>query len=301
MARRTGPTGLFQLAEAAETLGFHSVWVGDSLTARPRIDALTTLAAVGARYQRMRLGTAIFLAALRNPLLLAYQLASLDWITGGRIDLGVGYGRPKEPTQEHEFHILGLDPTMRIKITEETIDVMRRLWREHDVSYSGRFSRFEGVNLQPKPMQSSGIPIWIASNDVDPGLRRVARMGNGWLNNITTPDVYRECWEKICAYAAEAGRDPTSIEPGLYFTLAMGNEDAALQGKSFLARYYNRPYDAIGKTMLCAIGSPQEVLDRLEAYIQAGARMLILRFAAEDQLKHLELCAEWLRRRGLMS
>ncbi len=301
MARRAGPAGLFQLAEAAETLGFHSVWVGDSLTARPRIDALTTLAAVGARCQRMRLGTAIFLAALRNPVLLAYQLASLDWITGGRIDLGVGYGRPKEPTQEHEFHILGLDPTMRIKITEETIDVMRRLWREHNVSYTGRFSRFDGVTLEPKPMQSSGIPIWIASNDVEPGLRRVARMGNGWLNNITTPTVYGECWEKICAYAAEAGRDPTSIEPGLYFTLTMGNEDTAIQGQSFLARYYNRPYDAIGKAMLCVIGSPNEVLDRLEAYIQAGARMLILRFAAEDQLGHLELCAEWLRRRGLMS
>src|SRR3954469_3328998 len=91
MARRTGPAGLFQVAEAAEALGFHSVWVGDSLTARPRIDALTTLAAVGARCQRVRLGTAIFLAALRHPVLLAYQLASLDWITGGRMDLGVGY------------------------------------------------------------------------------------------------------------------------------------------------------------------------------------------------------------------
>src|ERR687892_1523456 len=143
IAGRSDPASIYEVADRAEVLGFHSVWVGDSLTARPRIDALTTLAAVGACTRRMRLGTAIFLAALRHPVMLAYQLASLDWITGGRIDLGVGYGRPKEPTQEHEFHILGLDPTMRIKITEETIDVMRRLWREHNVSYTGRFSRFE--------------------------------------------------------------------------------------------------------------------------------------------------------------
>ena len=84
MSGRADPSTLYQIAELAESLGFHSVWVGDSLTARPRIDALTTLAAVGARTQRVRLGTAIFLAALRNPILLAYQLASLDWLTSGR-------------------------------------------------------------------------------------------------------------------------------------------------------------------------------------------------------------------------
>ena len=118
MSGRADPSGLYQIAERAEALGFHSVWVGDSLTARPRIDALTTLAAIGARTQRVRLGTAIFLAALRHPILLAYQLASLDWMTAGRVDLGVGYGRPKEPAAEHEFEILGLDPSARMKMTE---------------------------------------------------------------------------------------------------------------------------------------------------------------------------------------
>ena len=120
MSGRSDPSTLMQIAERAEALGFSSVWVGDSLTARPRIDALTTLAAVGARTRRVRLGTAIFLAALRNPIMLAYQLASLDWITGGRIDLGIGYGRPKEPSAEHEFKILGLDPSARMKMSEES-------------------------------------------------------------------------------------------------------------------------------------------------------------------------------------
>src|SRR3972149_7951149 len=113
MSGWTDPSPLLELAERAEVLGFHSVWVGDSLTARPRIDALTTLAAVGARTRRVRLGTAVFLAALRHPILLAYQLASLDWITGGRIDLGVGYGRPKEPGAGHAVEILGLHPSAR--------------------------------------------------------------------------------------------------------------------------------------------------------------------------------------------
>ena len=195
MSGRADPSLLYRLAERAETLGFHSVWVGDSLTARPRIDALTTLAAVGARTSRVRLGTAIFLAALRQPVLLAYQLASLDWMTGGRVDFGIGYGRRGEPSQEHEFKILGLDPGERIRISEEAVHIMRRLWRDNDVAYDGAFARFEHVTLEPKPVQPGGVPIWLASNDVEAGLRRVGRMADAWINNIKSPTTYRVCWK----------------------------------------------------------------------------------------------------------
>lgn len=300
MSGRSDPTALFELAERAEALGFHSVWVGDSLTARPRIDALTTLAAVGARTRRVRLGTAIFLAALRHPILLAYQLASLDWITGGRVDLGVGYGRPKEPAAEHEFQILGLNPSARMKMSEEIVQVMRRLWRENDVSHAGQFTRFEHVTLEPKPAQPGGVPIWLASNDVEPGLKRVGKLADAWLNNITDPQTYRVCWEKIRSYAADAGRDPNSIHPGCYFTLAAGGKDAITEGQTFLAQYYNRSYEAVAKAMLCVTGSWDEVIDRIDAFREAGARSVVLRFAARDQIAHLEACAEALTRRGLL-
>ena len=300
MSGRSDPSSLFQLAERAEALGYDSVWVGDSLTARPRIDALTTLAAVGARTKRVRLGTAIFLAALRHPILLAYQLASLDWMTGGRIDLGVGYGRPKEPASEHEFEILGLDPGKRMKMSEELIQVMRRLWRENDVSHAGNFTRFGHVTIEPKPAQAGGVPIWVASNNVEPGLKRVARLGDGWLNNIKSPDIYRECWEKIRNYAAEANRNPDSIHPAIYFTLAAGGNDAVVEGQTFLAQYYNRSYEAVANAMLCVTGSWDEVIDWMEKYIEAGARTVVLRFAANDQLRTLEACAEALHRRGLL-
>jgi alkanesulfonate monooxygenase SsuD/methylene tetrahydromethanopterin reductase-like flavin-dependent oxidoreductase (luciferase family) len=298
---RSDPSVLYQLAERAEVLGFHSVWVGDSLTARPRIDALTTLAAVGARTRRVRLGTAIFLAALRHPILLAYQLGSLDWMTGGRIDLGVGYGRSKDPTQEHEFEVLGLAPGARMKMSEELVHVMRRLWREDDVSHVGAFTNFEHVTLEPKPVQPGGVPIWLASNNVEPGLKRVGRLGDGWLNNIKSPDVYCECWEKIRGYAADAGRAPNSIHPAIYFTLAAGGKEAIVEGQTFLAQYYNRSYEAVANAMLCVTGSWDEVIDWMERYIQAGARTVVLRFAARDQLDYLEACAEGLSRRGLLA
>ena len=300
MSGRSDPSTLMQIAERAEALGFSSVWVGDSLTARPRIDALTTLAAVGARTRRVRLGTAIFLAALRNPIMLAYQLASLDWITGGRIDLGIGYGRPKEPAAEHEFKILGLDPSARMKMSEELIQVMRRLWLEKDVSYAGKFTSFEHVTLEPKPVQPKGVPIWIASNNVEPGLKRVARLGDAWINNIKSPDIFAECWQKIRAYAADAGRDPSLIHPSIYFTLAAGGKDAVIEGQTFLAQYYNRSYEAVANAMLCVTGTWDEVIDWMEKYVEAGARTVVLRFAANDQLRTLEACAEALHRRGLL-
>src|SRR5262245_12848570 len=301
MSGRADSSSLFKIAERAEALGFHSVWVGDSLTARPRIDALTTLAAVGARTQRVRLGTAIFLAALRHPIMLAYQLASLDWMTGGRVDLGVGYGRPKEPASEHEFRILGLDPSARMKMSEELVQIMRRLWRENDVSHQGKFTRFENVTIEPKPVQSGGVPIWLASNNVEPGLKRVARLADAWINNLKSPEVFGECWQKIRGYATDAGRDPNSIEPSIYFTLAAGGPEAIVEGQQFLAEYYKRPYEAVANAMLYVAGSWNEVIDWIEKYIDAGARTVVLRFAARDQLKTLAACAEALDRRGLVS
>src|SRR5512145_1325547 len=150
------PAEIYRLAERAEALQFHSVWVGDILTARPRVEALATLAAVGARTRRVRLGTSIFLAALRQPVMLAYQLASVDWLAGGRVDLGIGYGRPNDAAHELEYRHVGLTSEKRIKRSEEIVTVLRRLWRENDVTYDGSFCRFEHVTLEPKPAQSGG-------------------------------------------------------------------------------------------------------------------------------------------------
>lgn len=301
LSGRADPGSIYDLADRAEALGFHSIWVGDSVIAKPRLDPLTTLAAVGARTRRIRLGTAVYLAALRNPVLVAHMVATVDWLSGGRVDLGIGYSRPNDPVQEHEYKVLGHDPAKRIKMSEELVQIVRRLWRENDVSYAGNFSNFEHVTVEPKPVQLGGVPIWLASNNIEPGLKRVARMADGWLNNITDPHTYRECLEKIRAYAAEAGRDPQAIEPGLYFTLAAGGEDAIREGQNFLSQYYNRPYEAVAKAMLCVMGSWDQVMDQIQAYCEAGARTIVLRFATSDQLRSLETCAEQLGRLGYLS
>jgi len=298
LSGRADPSSIYDLADRAEALGFHSVWVGDSVVAKPRLDALTTLAAVGARTRRIRLGTAVYLAALRNPVAVAHMVGTVDWLSRGRVDLGIGYARPNDPVQEQEYRILGHDPAKRIKMSEELVQIVRKLWRESDASFAGNFCSFEHVTVEPKPIQPGGVPIWLASNNIEPGLKRVGRMGDGWLNNITDPGVYKECLAKIRAYALEAGRDPQAIEPGLYFTLAAGSDDAIREGQIFLSQYYNRPYEAVAKAMVCVLGSWDQVMEQIQIYVEAGARTLVLRFAGSDQIKYLEECADQLRRRG---
>jgi alkanesulfonate monooxygenase SsuD/methylene tetrahydromethanopterin reductase-like flavin-dependent oxidoreductase (luciferase family) len=300
LSGRAEPSSIYDLAHRAEALGFHSVWVGDSVIAKPRLDALSTLAAVSARTKRIRLGTAVYLAALRNPVLVAHAVGTIDWLSGGRVDLGIGYARPNDPVQEHEYRVLGHDPAKRIKMSEELVQVMRKLWRENDVTFRGSFSNFEGITVQPKPLQPGGVPIWLASNNIEPGLKRVGRLGDGWLNNITDPKIYQDCLGKIRAYASGAGRDPQQIEPGIYFTLAAGASGRIEEGQRFLSQYYNRPYEAVAKAMLCVLASWDQVMDQIQAYVSSGARTFVLRFAGSDQLKYLEECAEQLARRGLL-
>jgi len=126
-------------------------------------------------------------------------------------------------------------------------------------------------------------------------------MGDGWLNNIKNPETYGECWQKIRGYAAVAGRDPDTIEPGLYVTIAAGDNNAIFEGQTFLARYYNRSYEAVAKAMLCLTGSWEEVVERIEAFRKAGARTIVVRLAAGDQLGTMEACARALSRRGLLN
>lgn len=127
---------IVDLAERAEALGFDSVWVGDSVLARPRFEALTTLAAVAARTRRVQLGTAVLLPMLRQPVVLSNQVANLDLIANGRLILGVGIGG-NNPAIAQEFAACGVPIARRVGLFEETITLMRRLWTEPEVSFQG--------------------------------------------------------------------------------------------------------------------------------------------------------------------
>ncbi|MEA2808168.1 MAG: hypothetical protein QOJ17_2309, partial [Rhodospirillaceae bacterium] len=153
---------LLALAERAEALGFDSIWVGDSLLARPRHDALTLLTAVAARTRKVELGTAVLLPALRNPVVLAHQLATLDRIAEGRLILGVGIASDW-PNIRAEFEAAGVPFDKRVGRLIEGLALCRALWTGKPVDWDGRWKVERGV-LGPVPHRPGGPPLWIGGS-----------------------------------------------------------------------------------------------------------------------------------------
>jgi alkanesulfonate monooxygenase SsuD/methylene tetrahydromethanopterin reductase-like flavin-dependent oxidoreductase (luciferase family) len=242
----------------------------------------------------VKLGTAVLLAALRHPLVLAHAVASLDVLSTGRIILGVGAGRGGREILSEEFENCGIPFMERGERLNELLEICRRLWTETPVSYPGKYYRLSTVALEPRPVQPGGPPLWISSNLIKRGLHRVGRLGNAWITNVTTLDVYRQCWEQVVAAAESAGRDPQQIHQCLYLTVNVhldGNV-ARREGRSFLENYYKKPSAEVEEDLVCQFGSPQEVLERIGGYAQLGVRTVIIRFASSNQLEQLEMCSK---------
>jgi alkanesulfonate monooxygenase SsuD/methylene tetrahydromethanopterin reductase-like flavin-dependent oxidoreductase (luciferase family) len=283
---------IFRMAAKAEAAGYHSVWVGDSITAKPRLEALTTLGALSASTSRIQLGTAVFLAALRHPLVLAHAVASLDVLSTGRIILGVGAGRGGRAILSQEFENCGVPFMERGPRITELLETCRRLWTQTPVSSEGPYYPLTDVALEPRPVQAGGIPLWVSSNWVKQGLKRVARHGDAWITNVTSLDVYKQCWTFIATEAEKMGRDPQHIHHCLYLTVNVhpDGDRARHDGRKFLENYYKKPAAAVEEDLICVFGSPAEVLERLNGYVQLGTRTVIIRFASPDQFEQLDIC-----------
>jgi alkanesulfonate monooxygenase SsuD/methylene tetrahydromethanopterin reductase-like flavin-dependent oxidoreductase (luciferase family) len=285
-------SGIIDLAERAEALNFDSVWVGDSILARPRLEAFTTLAAVAARARRVKVGTAVLLPALRHPVVMANEAANLDLLSEGRLILGLGIAA-KMPAVRAEFEACGVSIDHRLGIFEETVTLMRRLWREPSVTFSGRHFQLQDVSLGLRPYNASGIPMWIAGS-VDNSLRRVARLGDGWYPNPLSPQIFAEQSQQLDGFAREAGRDPQELHRCVYTTLNI-NDDAAQaerETKTFVENYYNAPYDVIARLQSIFYGTPDTCIAWLRDFAAAGAQTIVIRFACPDQIGQLERCAD---------
>ncbi len=252
---------MIDLAETAEGHGFDSVWCGDSVLARPRLEALSTLAAIAGRTQRVKLGTAVFLPALRNPVILANEVANLDIISKGRVILGVGIAS-KTPSVEKEFTACGVSFRHRVSIFEECITLMRRLWTEPQVTFNGRHFQLDGISLGLRPVQQGGVPIWMAASAEKPQ-RRMLKIGDGWFPNSTSPKAFTEGWQQIEALAKESGDDAGRLHKALYTTLNI-NEDKAQadkEMKEFIEGYYGMPFETMSRTQRVVAGNVQDAVN----------------------------------------
>jgi probable F420-dependent oxidoreductase len=274
------PERLREQAVRAEALGYDSVFCGDHVAFHnPTLESLTLLSHVAAVTRRVRIGTAVYLLALRHPTVAAKSAATVDVLSGGRFVFGVGVGGeyPKE------FEACGIPLAERGRRVDEGIAVCRLLWSRSPASFEGRFVRFADLRLDPRPAQPDGPPIWIGGRS-DAALRRAARLGDGWISYVVSPERYRASLERIQAFAGEAGRDLTSgrgFEPAhLAFTVVDDDwEHARATAARFLTRQYNQPFDDLVRKY-CVLGPPARCVDTLAAFAKAGVRTFVIGFVA---------------------
>jgi alkanesulfonate monooxygenase SsuD/methylene tetrahydromethanopterin reductase-like flavin-dependent oxidoreductase (luciferase family) len=277
----------WQMAETVERLGYHSVWVGDSVTSKPRLEPLTIMSALAARTQRVRIGTAVMLSALRHPVHLAHALATIDNVSNGRTILGAGAGRGDNQMYVDEHEVVGIPIKERADRMEEGIRIMRSLWSGENVTFEGDYYPLHDVTLEPHPLQDP-LPIWISSNWVRRGLKRVAEMGDAWITNVPSVELFSRCWERVQENAANVGRDATDMPRALYISVNLNEEaDALAEGDQFMQAYYSRPYEAVSRQLLCVFGPPDKCIESINTFREAGVTYFIVRFASPNQMEQL--------------
>ena len=280
---------LLELAERAERLGFNSVWVGDSLLARPRHEPLTLLAAVASRVPRVALGTAVLLPALRNPVIMAHQVATLDQVAEGRLILAVGIAADV-PNIRAEFTAAGVPFEKRVGRLLEGLRLARSLWSGKPVDWNGRWKVEQGV-LGPTPHREGGPPIWIGGS-LPASLERAGRYFDGWLPIAPDPAQWRRQWGEVKEIARAAGRDPDKLTGAMYVTLAVDPDSGRANERlnAYLEQYYSQPAAAMRARQACYAGPADGLVEWLQGYANAGTQHLVLRFAG-DHARHLETVA----------
>lgn len=240
LATREGITAFAKLAEEYE---FDSLWVSDhvvmprKLSSRypyspdgnfpvppdvPFLEPLSTLLFAAAVTERVKLGTTILVIPMRNPIVTAKQLASLDVLSGGRLIVGVGSG-----WMEEEFQMLGAPFARRGARTDEYIKLFKALWTEENPSFQGKFWQIDEVGFAPKPLQRPHPPIWTGGHSA-PALRRAGRLADGWHAAYVGADLLREQYQEVQRHAQEAGRDPSSVALSIRTRLPLNDPPAAI-------------------------------------------------------------------------
>lgn len=274
---------ILDLARHAEAIGFDSVWIGDSVTAKPRHEALAMLAAVAAVTTRVEIGPAVLLPMLRNPTLLAHQVATIDRISEGRLILGVGTARDN-PAMRAEFEATGTPFEKRIGRMLEGLEVAKRLWSGEPVDWQGRWT-LEQATVAPTPFRPGGPPIW-GGGGVDNALKRAARYFDGWFpSGPSDAAIYAERLARLRGFAEEAGRDPDAITPAMYLTVALdanaGKADAALD--AYLEGYYNQPAGRLRQQQAGFAGDPEAAAEWIAGFVAAGCRHICIRPVGESR------------------
>ncbi len=269
----------------AESLGFESAWVVEQvLGSIPSLEPVELLTYAAAITERMRLGAAVLLAALRSPVHLAKSLATLDHLSRGRLIVGVGLGG-----NTRVYPAYGISADRRAARFAEAIRLMQRLWTEPRVTFDGQFWRLENAAMEPKPLQKPHPPIWFGAHH-PAALKRAVEMGSGFIGaGSTSTAQFLDEVRTLHALLEEARRDPAIFKVGKRVYVAVGKDRQPMAKRlaEWFGAFYGKPELA---ERVAVWGTPEECLDQLAAIVAGGAQFLILN-PVFDEMEQLEQLA----------
>jgi probable F420-dependent oxidoreductase len=285
---RDGAGFLWTLCDMLERSDVDSIWLSDRLSSpAPVPEVMTTLAAIAARTTRLKFGPSVVVLPYRTPVVAAKEMATVDWLSQGRLfpAVGVGVELPRE------FDASGVPFAERGRRTDEAIRVMRLLWTQDEVTFQGDFYKLDRVSIFPKPWQTPP-PIWIGGKS-EAAMRRTARLGDGWIPSFITPEEMRAGVQKVHDLAAAAGRQVPEDHFGTLINYALADSDATALAlaQPFVPR--GRVDDATMR-QCTAFGPAGRLIEKVEEYVKAGASKFILRplCPPDRMLDQLALVAE---------
>ena len=268
--------------ERAEALGFESAWVVEQvLGSIPSLEPVECLTWAAALTERIRLGTAVLLTPLRSPVHLAKSLATLDQLSGGRLDVGIGLGGNTKV-----YPAYGITAARRVARFNEGLRLMRALWTEPRVTFAGEFWQLENAAMEPKPVQRPHPPLWLGGHHPD-ALRRAVGWAAGFMGagSASTATFAQEV-ELLRGFLAEARRDPATMDVGkrVYVAVDRDRERAGRRLAEYFGAFYGRPQLAAEVSVW---GSADQCAAGLREVVDAGARLVMLN-PVFDELEQLE-------------
>ena len=264
------PKGFFRWAELCESQGVDSLWQTDRLvSADPYLEPMSTMAALAGSTERIKFGMNAVVAPLRDPLVLAKQCATIDYLSGGRLLPMFGVGYPAAA----EWRATGREAKGRGERADELFALLRQLWSGGPVTFSGRYFQYRDAQIAPLPLQRP-LPLWIGGQS-RAAIRRTARCGDGWIGGIATPEQVGQVIAAIRAELEHRGRHIDDDHYGASLVCRIGHPDDREVADFPLLRRPGVGSDVDFRPLLC-VGSAGDLIERIDAYRRAGASKFVL-------------------------
>ncbi|MCH2169227.1 TIGR03619 family F420-dependent LLM class oxidoreductase [Myxococcota bacterium] len=258
-----------------------SIWHSDQLVTRdPTLESISAMAALAGATSRLKFGMSVTVVSHRDPLVLAKQCATIDYLSGGRLLPAFGVG----PSAAPEWRATGRSPAGRGRKSDEALTLLARLWSEESVTFEGEFYRYTDASISPRPVQDP-LPLWIGGNS-DAAVRRTARIGTGWVAGISSPSQVETVVRAIAKASAEVGRPVPADHYGAGFSFRFGSWDDPLVER--MARNLARFQPDFDPKGYLAVGTAADIRARIEEYAKVGITKFILRPMATGERETLD-------------